>query len=58
MISVSYLSLVSTSESVSNGRNGGNIRWRLVSSLLIAPQRRYLLILDGEVEMNPGPFGN
>ena len=46
---------VSTSVGVSRGRGGSVTGWDLAPSLIIARQRRHLLIIAGDVEINPGP---
>ena len=38
------------------GSGGGGTVGELVPSLLIAPWRKELLMLAGDVECNPGPF--
>ena len=38
------------------GSGGGGTVGELVPSLLIAPWRKELLILAGDVETNPGPY--
>ena len=47
----------SPSSPVSRGRGGGGTGGELAPSLLIAPRRRLLLIVAGDVETNPGPYG-
>ena len=50
------LMLVSSPSSpVSRGRGGGGTGGELVPSLLIAPLRRLMLLVAGDVETNPGP---
>ena len=46
----------SPSSPVSRGRGGGGTGGELAPSLLIAPRRRLLLIVAGDVEINPGPL--
>ena len=45
----------SPSSPVSKGRGGGGTGGELAPSLLTAPRRRLLLIVAGDVEINPGP---
>ena len=45
----------SPSSPVSRGRGGGGTGGELAPSLLIAPRRRLLLLVSGDVETNPGP---